>query len=104
VLLDPSVSTEDEDSLKLLAEFSDRKPPVPVLVFSERTNLSDRLQIARSGGTTFFQKPIPPAQALEAVTLYLAPGNYNVNSLTKCQFFQTFSTKLSLLNCGTEKF
>jgi PAS domain S-box-containing protein len=71
VLLDPSVSTEDEDSLKLLAEFSDRKPPVPVLVFSERNNLSDRLQIARSGGTIFLQKPIPPAQVLEAVTQVL---------------------------------
>ncbi|PAX52728.1 response regulator [Brunnivagina elsteri] len=71
VLLDPSISADEEDSLKLLAEFRDRKPPVPVLVVTEQNNLSSRLQIARSGGNTFLQKPIAPAKALSAVTQVL---------------------------------
>jgi PAS domain S-box-containing protein len=71
VLLEPSVSPDEEDSLKLLAEFSDRKPPVPVLVVTEQNNLNQRLQIARSGGNTFLQKPISPTKVLSTVTQVL---------------------------------
>jgi PAS domain S-box-containing protein len=71
VLLDPSVSADEEDSLKLLAEFRDRKPPVPVLVITEQNNLNQRLQIARNGGNTFLQKPTSPAKTLATVTQVL---------------------------------
>ena len=67
VLLDPHVSPRYEDSLSLLAELGQRKPPVPVLVFTEQIDLSNRLQVARSGGYTFLQKPMPAAQVLDAV-------------------------------------
>lgn len=48
VLLDPHVSLDREDSLNLLAELGQRKPPIPVLVFTEQTDLSNRLQVARN--------------------------------------------------------
>ena len=67
VLLDPDVSPHHEDSLSLLTELKQRQPPVPVLVFTEQTDLSHRLQVARSGGCTFLQKPMPAAQVLDAV-------------------------------------
>ncbi|MBW4667389.1 MAG: response regulator [Cyanomargarita calcarea GSE-NOS-MK-12-04C] len=70
VLLDPSIFPS-EDSFQLLAEFKARKPPVPVLVFTQETDLNNRLQVAKSGGQTFLQKPMPPAQVLENVTQVL---------------------------------
>jgi DNA-binding response OmpR family regulator/HPt (histidine-containing phosphotransfer) domain-containing protein len=70
VLLDPSIFPS-EDSFQLLAEFKARKPPVPVLVFTKETDLNNRLQVAKRGGQTFLQKPMPPAQVLENVTQVL---------------------------------
>ncbi|NHC36967.1 response regulator [Scytonema millei] len=67
VLLDPDLCPRHEESLSLLAELKQRQPPVPVLVLTEQTDLSHRLQIARSGGCTFLQKPMPVAQVLEAI-------------------------------------
>jgi PAS domain S-box-containing protein len=74
VLLDLSVSYEQEDTLQLLKEFSDRKPPVPVLILSEQINLSEayattvvRAAFTPIAGTTFIQKPITPAQILSNV-------------------------------------
>ena len=67
VLLNPNVSPDFEDSSSLLTELSQRQPPVPVLVFTEQTDLNNRLQVARSGGYTFLQKSIPPEQVLNAV-------------------------------------
>lgn len=71
VLLDPSVSSNLEDSLRLLWELNQRKPPVPVVIFTEHTDLTNRLQVARQGGHTFLPKPMPPAQVLESVTQVL---------------------------------
>ncbi len=71
VLLDPSVSSLHEDSFRLLSELKDRKPPVPVVVLTEQSDFSHRLQVARHGGHTFLQKPLPIAQVLQAVTQVL---------------------------------
>lgn len=71
VLLDPSFSSNPEDSLSLLTELKSRKPPVPVVVFTEQTDLTNRLQVARQGGHTFLPKPMLPAQVLESVTQVL---------------------------------
>ncbi|MDV2995137.1 MAG: Sensor histidine kinase RcsC [Chroococcidiopsis sp. SAG 2025] len=67
VLLDPDICPRHDESLSLLAELKQRQPPVPVIVLTEQTDLSHRLQIARSGGCTFLQKPMPAAQVLDAV-------------------------------------
>ncbi|GAX40433.1 two-component transcriptional regulator [Tolypothrix sp. NIES-4075] len=71
VLLDPSVSPLESDSLRLLWELKDRKPRVSVIVFTEQSDFSHRLQVARHGGHTFLQKPLPIAQILQAVTQVL---------------------------------
>jgi PAS domain S-box-containing protein len=71
VLLDPSVSPLESDSLRLLSELKDRKPLVPVIVFTEQSDFNHRLQVARHGGHTFLQKPLPIAQILQAVTQVL---------------------------------
>jgi DNA-binding response OmpR family regulator/HPt (histidine-containing phosphotransfer) domain-containing protein len=68
VLLDPSVSPIESDSLRFLSQLKDRKPPVPVIVFTELSDFNHRLQVARHGGHTFLQKPLPVAEILEAVT------------------------------------
>lgn len=71
VLLDLSVSDSTAESLALLGELSQRIPPLPVLVFSNRDNLAERLEVARLGGRTFLRKPTPPAQVLDTVTQIL---------------------------------
>lgn len=71
VLLDPSVSGNQEESLSLLAELSQHQPRIPVLVCTEQTDFANRLQLARNGGHTFLQKPMPTAQVLEAITQVL---------------------------------
>ena len=76
VLLDPSTSLHQEDSLNLLAEMSQCQPPIPVLVFTEQTDFTNRLQVARHGGHTFLQKPMPAVQVLEAVTQVLQESTY----------------------------
>jgi len=71
VLLDPAISQSSKRGLVLLAELTRRTPPVPVLVFSAQDSLSTRLEVARLGGRTFLQKPLPAEQVLEAVTQVL---------------------------------
>ncbi|BAY24171.1 multi-component transcriptional regulator, winged helix family protein [Calothrix sp. NIES-2100] len=71
VLLDPSVSDNQEESWSLLAELSQNQPPVPVLVLTEQSDFTHRLQLARNGGHTFLQKPMPTPQVLEAITQVL---------------------------------
>ncbi|MBE9206923.1 response regulator [Nostoc sp. LEGE 06077] len=71
VLLDPSFSEQQEDSWSFLAELAQRKPPVPVLVFTEQTDLGNRLQLARQGGHTFLQKPMTAEKVAEAIAQLL---------------------------------
>ena len=63
--------SDDEDSLRLLAELNARTPPVPVLVLTAQTQLSDRVKVARLGGRGFLSQSMSPAQILEAVTQVL---------------------------------
>lgn len=75
VLLDLDVSQRMEDGLRFLAELTHRTPPIPVLVFTERDGLTDRIEVARAGGRTFLQKPMFPAQVFDIVTQVLHRGN-----------------------------
>jgi len=65
VLLD--LDTTSTDSFSLLAELRKPTPPVPALVLAADDSLKNRLEVARLGGRIFLQKPVPPAQVLEAV-------------------------------------
>jgi len=71
VLLDLSFADTTEDGLTLLAELSNQRPPVPVLVFTAQNGLTARIEVARLGGRTFLQKPVPPNQVMEAVNRVL---------------------------------
>ncbi|MFQ4144887.1 response regulator [Chlorogloeopsis sp. ULAP02] len=73
VLLDLDCSDGVKDSLKLLTELSNRTPPIPVLVFTNRSNFADRLEVARAGGHSFLYKSMPAKQLLELVTQALQP-------------------------------
>ncbi|HEY9640951.1 MAG TPA: response regulator [Coleofasciculaceae cyanobacterium] len=65
VLLDPDFSADPEEGLTLLSEFNQRKPPVPVIVFTAQNSLAERIAIAQQGGSVFLQKPVSTAQVLE---------------------------------------
>ncbi|MBD2342534.1 response regulator [Anabaena subtropica] len=67
VLIDTSVSSYQEDSLSFLAELAQRKPPVPVAVLTDQTDLQNRLQLARQGGHTLLQKPMDTGEIIEAI-------------------------------------
>jgi DNA-binding response OmpR family regulator len=71
VLLDLDLSHTTEDGLTLLADLSQALSPLPVLVFTAQNNLTDRLEVARLGARAFLQKPVHPAQVLEAVAQVL---------------------------------
>ncbi|NER37226.1 MAG: response regulator [Oscillatoria sp. SIO1A7] len=67
VLLDLSFSGSKEDGFALLAELTNRIPPVPVLVLTAAGNVQDRLEVAKLGGRAFLQKPVSEEKAIETV-------------------------------------
>ncbi|MCT7985869.1 response regulator [Laspinema sp. A4] len=56
-----------EEGLSLLSELANGFPPLPVLVVTDQSRVEDRLEVARLGGRAFLQKPVRPAQIMEAV-------------------------------------
>jgi DNA-binding response OmpR family regulator len=74
VLLEPSLAKTSEDSFKLIAELAHQKPSVPVVVFSDRNSLEERLEFLRSGGCAFLQKPMSAPQVLKAISSVLHRG------------------------------
>lgn len=71
VVLDPAIASTTAESLTLLAELQKQTPPIPVILFTERSDLTERLEVARLGGQTCLQKSVPPVQVLEAVNRVL---------------------------------
>jgi diguanylate cyclase (GGDEF)-like protein len=71
VVLDPDISALPTDSLTLLVDLSKQVPPVPVVVYTEHDQLTDRLEFAHLGGRTFVPKSASVAQAIEAVNQVL---------------------------------
>ncbi|MFB8787941.1 MAG: response regulator [Potamolinea sp.] len=71
ILLDLTFPETTENGLTLLGELTQQTPTIPVLVLTGRSELSDRVEVARLGGHAFLQKPISPEQILKAVTQVL---------------------------------
>lgn len=71
VLLEPLVAETSEDSFKLIVELTRQIPPIPVLIFTAQDGLQERLEVVRSGGCAFLQKPMSSVQVLKAVTQVL---------------------------------
>ncbi len=67
ILLDLNFSRNQESGIPLLAELLRQKPEIPIMVFSEYNQLSDRIEVARLGASGFLHKSIPPADILRAV-------------------------------------
>jgi DNA-binding response OmpR family regulator len=65
-----------EDGLTLLTEVMAHQPPIPVLAFTGRGDLADRLQVAKLGGCIFLHKPLPTHSILQAVNEALAKEDH----------------------------
>jgi PAS domain S-box-containing protein len=80
VLLDPNITTNREDSFRLLEELKARKPPVPAIAFTAEKDFRNRLEAARHGVRTFLQKPAPARQVLETVNQVLQQAEDNADA------------------------
>ncbi|MBD2464776.1 response regulator [Oscillatoria sp. FACHB-1407] len=67
VLLDLSFPGAEEDGLTLLQEMTERSPNLPVIVFTGRDSLADRLAVSRLGARQFLHKPATTEQILRAI-------------------------------------
>jgi DNA-binding response OmpR family regulator/HPt (histidine-containing phosphotransfer) domain-containing protein len=68
ILLDLNFPDAPEDGLTFLRELGQQFPRIPVLVFTVRESLSDRVEVVRLGGSAFLHKPLSTHQILQAVS------------------------------------
>ncbi len=71
VLLDLSFPRTEEDGLILLSEIVQRSPNIPVIVFTGRDTLADRLAVSRLGARQFLHKPATTEQIFQAIARVL---------------------------------
>lgn len=57
-----------EDGLSLMQEIHGRSPKVPVIIFTAREELCDRVAAARLGANVFLHKPLPAYEILKTIT------------------------------------
>jgi DNA-binding response OmpR family regulator len=61
-----------EERLSLITEFKLMMPSIPVITLADRDQLSDRLLIAKHGGTFYLKQPVTPAQVIACCQQVLA--------------------------------
>ncbi|MCP2728684.1 response regulator [Limnofasciculus baicalensis] len=71
VLLDLTFPDTEEDGLILLRELKDKFPQLPVIVFTGRDSLADRLAVSRLGARQFIHKPATTEQIFQAISRVL---------------------------------
>ncbi|MBD2202355.1 response regulator [Calothrix sp. FACHB-1219] len=71
VLLDLSFPDKAEDGLTLLRELGMRSPNLPIVVFTGRDSLADRLAVSRLGARQFLHKPATTEQIFQAIARVL---------------------------------
>ena len=71
VLLDLTFPETEEDGLTLLRELTERSPKLPVIVFTGRDSLADRLAVSRLGAKQFLHKPATTEQIFQAISRVL---------------------------------
>jgi DNA-binding response OmpR family regulator len=71
VLLDLCFPDSAENGFGLLAELATSQPPIPVLVFTARENLSARITAAQLGARGFLHKPVSASRVMEAIAQIL---------------------------------
>ncbi|MBE9228455.1 response regulator [Phormidium sp. LEGE 05292] len=57
-----------EDGLTLMQEIQGRSPKIPVIIFTAREELCDRVAAARLGANVFLHKPLPAYEILKTIT------------------------------------
>lgn len=67
ILLDLNFPDSDEDGLVLLSELAQRTPRIPILAFTGRENLVDRVAVAQFGGCAFLPKSLSTSQILKRI-------------------------------------
>lgn len=71
VLLDLSFPEMKEDGLTLLREITEQFPDLPVIVFTGRDSLADRLAVSRAGARQFLHKPASLEQIFRTIARIL---------------------------------
>jgi DNA-binding response OmpR family regulator len=71
ILLDLSFPETEEDGLTLLRELTERSPNLPIIVFTGRDSLADRLAVSRLGAKQFLHKPATTEQIFQAISRVL---------------------------------
>jgi DNA-binding response OmpR family regulator len=71
ILLDLSFPETEEDGLTLLRELTERSPNLPIIVFTGRDTLADRLAVSRLGAKQFLHKPATTKQIFQAISRVL---------------------------------
>lgn len=71
VLLDLGVTKNSADSLLMLEEITEKFPDLSVLTLTEKNELTERLKVAKLGGSAFLQKPVSAMQVLAIVNQVL---------------------------------
>ncbi|QIR35740.1 response regulator [Tolypothrix sp. PCC 7910] len=71
VLLDLSFPDTEEDGLSLLRELTEKSPDLPIVVFTARDSLADRLAVSRLGARQFLHKPATTEQIFQAIARVL---------------------------------
>lgn len=82
LLLDLSFPSTTESGLTILVELGLQKPEIPVIVFTSRDSLADRVEAARQGARAFLQKPVSSKQVVEVITQVLDRANTNQVKVT----------------------
>ncbi|PSB13077.1 transcriptional regulator [filamentous cyanobacterium CCP1] len=77
ILLDLSFPGE-EDGLSLMRELEQQLPEIPVVIFTAKEDLRDRVKAARLGVSAFLQKPLPAHEILKTVTDVLNRESYSL--------------------------
>ncbi|WP_416667028.1 response regulator [Egbenema bharatensis] len=72
VLLDLNFPNSTETGLTFLTELTRQYPTLPILVFTGRDSLADRVKVSRLGGRAFLSKSMPVHQILQTITHTLA--------------------------------
>jgi DNA-binding response OmpR family regulator len=75
VVLDLTFTDSNEDGLNWLKTIKQQYPHLPILVFTARDHLSDRVAASRLGIQAFLQKPIASAQIFQAIQAALRQVN-----------------------------
>jgi DNA-binding response OmpR family regulator len=71
ILLDLTFPETEEDGLTLLRELTERSPNLPIIVFTGRDSLADRLAVSRLGAKQFLHKPATTEQIFQAISRVL---------------------------------